>query len=85
MNTQEAQAELDVLLPKTLTALAEFSTLTTARDNRLAELREQTNAACTEYRDQLCACALRMQPLMDRRKDLESFLRLELTGGIREL
>ena len=76
MTAQEAQAELDVLLPKTLTALAEFSTLTTARDNRLAELREQTNAACTEYRDKLAAWSVRLQPLMDRRNDLESFLKL---------
>ena len=76
MTTQEAQAELDVLLPKTLTAIAEFSTLTTARDNRLAELREQTNAACTQYRDLLAEWSARLQPLMDRRKDLESFLRL---------
>jgi len=76
MTAQEAQAELATLLPKTIEAIAEFSSLTEDRDKRLAELREQTNTACTEYRDQLCACALRMQPLMDRRKDLESFLRL---------
>ena len=76
MTTQEAQAELDVLLPKTLTALAEFSTLTTARDNRLAELREQTNTACTEYRDKLYSSSMRLKPLMDRRNDLESFLKL---------
>ena len=76
MTTREAQDELDELIPKVDAALCEFAALTAARDKRLKKLREQTNTAYTEYRDKLYSSSMRLKPLMDRRNDLESFLKL---------